>query len=82
MTSKSPRGIKSALTKLNNQINQLANKRDSIVALIHKSEREARYLNEHITSLNKMLGDVDFQMPRLLEQHEHRKTDYLQSICK
>lgn len=80
--SKSPRAVKTAFTKLNNQINLLAEKRDSILTLKLKSEQQIRRLNDHITSLNKILGDVDFQMPRLLEQHEHLKADYLQSICK
>ena len=106
---KSPRAIEIAFTKLNNQINILAEKRDSIVTLKLESERQIRRLNEHIISLkkrhskvtlkleserqirrlnehiqslNQMLENVDFQMPRLLEKHEHLKTDYLQSICK
>ncbi len=80
--SKSPRAIKSAFTKLNNQINQLAEKRKSIVNLKYRSERQIRRLKEHGISLTKMLGNADEQMSQLLVKHEPLKADYLESICK
>ncbi len=82
MTGKSPRGIKSAFTNLNNEINQLAEKRNSAVTLIRNGEREAHQLHEHIISLNKILGGYEAKMHRFLKQHEKLEKVYLQSICK
>ncbi len=82
MTAESPRGIKSAFTNLNNEINQLAEKRNSAVTLIRNGEREAHKLHEHIISLNKMLGGYDAKMRRFLKQREKLENEYLQSICK
>ncbi len=82
MTAKSPRGIKSAFTNLNNQINEIAEKRNSAVTLIRKGEREAYDLSEHLISLNKMLAGYERKMRRFLKQHEHLEKEYLQSICK
>ena len=82
MTAKSPRGIKSAFTNLNEQINQLAERRSSAVTIKRNTEREAHQLKEHIISLSKMLGGYDAQMLRLLKKHERLEKEYLQSICK
>lgn len=82
MTYKSSRSVKTAFTKLNNQINHLVEKRASLVALTRQSDRELRAINERILSLNKLLADVDFQMPRLLERHHNLKHAYLSSICR
>ena len=81
LTYKTPRGVKTALTKLNNKKKERLDKRESIDNLILKIGLDARHLNEHIKSLKAMLLDVDIQMPRMLEQHEQLKIDYLKSIC-
>lgn len=81
MTYKSSRSVTTAFTKMNNQINNLVEKRDSIIVLTRQSDRELHAINERILSLNKMLADINSKMPQLLVRHHNLKHAYLQSIC-